>query len=219
MRIHSIITSLFVLVNFLVAVVHAEEQPSISLFDGKTLKGWIVQGGSAEVVNGELRLSTKATLCPADEKQPSGFNDFDFLTEVRTEPGATADICFKGNSNPHGDICVAINNSRNGADWAPKTGSLAKVRREYKSIVRDGQWFELRIRQHDHQTSVWVDNVLLVQKVFLGLSKGPLTIRAGAATAKVCFKKHADSAAENSRTVSPCAADAGRTFRGRRSPP
>jgi hypothetical protein len=182
MRINPIVTFFFVLISLLATVVHAAEQPRISLFDGKTLKGWIVQGGSAEV-------SGQATLNCGEEKRPSGFDEFDFVTEVRTDPGATAEICFKGNSNSTRDICVAVNNSRNWTDRAPRTGSLAEVRHEYKSVVRDGQWFKMRIQQHDHITSVSVNDVLLdVQVLCYASSEWPLTIRVGAGPAKVCFK-------------------------------
>ena len=186
MRIKPIVTFLFALISLLSAAVHAAEQPWISLFDGKTTEGWSVRGGTAEVVDGELRLGGKADIYRMDVKHPGRFDEFDFMTEARTEPGAKAAICFESMLNLPRDIRVAIDNSRDWTDRAPRTGSLGEVRHEYKSIVRDGEWFKLRILHHGYDSSVWVNNVLLERGTFrMG---GNLTIRLGASPAKVCFK-------------------------------
>ena len=135
-----------------------------------------------------MQLSGNAIL--SRQRNAPSSDEFDFVTEAQTEFGTAATVSFEGSLVPRHEIRVAINNSRNWTDRSARTGSLAKVRREYKSIVHDGQWFKLRIEHRGQQTSVWVNDVLLVRGFCTGRR---LTIRTGMGQAKVCFK-HADPA-------------------------
>ncbi len=180
--------SLFCLLSlcFLGGIGRSDDRAWLPLFDGKTLEGWDLRQGSAQVVEGRLEISKKAALYNRGDVRLGMFDYFDFQTDVLTEPGASADIAFEGTLNMPQDIRVAINNSRNWTDGQPKTGSLWEVRRQFKSMVRDGQWFKLRIRRDENGAAVWVNDTLLAERS--GRLGGSLTIRGNAGPAKVCFK-------------------------------
>ena len=147
MRIHRIVTSLFVLVSLLAAAVNAAEEPWITLFDGKTLDGWHVSAGSPQVVDGRLALAGGTGIhCVND----AFFSDFVLTTDVLTESGAAASFELPW-MNPFAappanslSLQLSINNSR---QWSarPRTGSLAGVACQFKSVAKDGEWFRLKI--------------------------------------------------------------------------
>ncbi len=169
-----IITSVFVLLASLSTAARAEEQPGVSLFDGKTLKGWEVLDGSATVVDGQMAVAGGSRLQCSRK-----FQDFDFAVDVRTEPGSKGSISFDELETPDaiaaggshiswGIFQVEINNSRGFTDLN-KTGTLVETfvdkqwtRRQYKSVARDGQWFTLRIWRQDFRLRIWVNDILLV---------------------------------------------------------
>ncbi len=192
MRTHRIVTSFFVLVSLLAAVVHAAEQPWIPLFDGKTLKGWKVLSGSVKVVDGQIGVTGGSAL-----QYLSNFQDFDFSTDVRTEPGAKGDISFQppaaGDSHVSWEIFqVEINNSRGFTDL-DKTGTLigssvgrkSWMRRQFKSVAEDGRWFKLRIWRQDFRLRVWVNDILLADDYSRAGEAPTIKVAEGA---KICFK-------------------------------
>jgi len=160
------------LISLLATVARADEQPWVSLFDGKSLNGWAASD-STKVVDGQIVLTGDSFL-----QYPRMFEDFDFAIDVRTEPGAIGDISFgelqtaKANAASGSNIAatfqVAINNSREPSDLR-KTGSVSGyfmgrnwMRRQFKSVAQDGQWFKLRIWQRDFGFRIWVNDILLV---------------------------------------------------------
>ena len=164
MQTKSVVTSLVVLISLLAAV-HAEEQPWISLFDGKTLKGWEVIRGdenSARVVDGRLTLAGHTQL-----RLKGNSSDFILTTDVLTESGAVGGLYVPWTvesdppANSRQPLYVCINNSR---QWSasPRTGSLDAVVCQFKSIAKDGEWFKLKIRAQGGRTRVWVNGVCVV---------------------------------------------------------
>ena len=81
-------TLLFVAINLTAAVIRAEEQPWISLFDGKTLDGWYVSAGSAEVDGGRLGMAGGTQLYCSK----GCFRDFVLTADVLTESGAIGSL-------------------------------------------------------------------------------------------------------------------------------
>ena len=185
MRTHRIVTSLFVLVSLLVVAVHAEEQPWISLFDGKTLDGWNVKMGLAKVVDGRLALAEDTRLdCTKGQ-----FADFNLTADVLAERGATGSFDIHNRSAaavPLDSICVAVNNSR---QWStsPRTGSVARVASQFKSVAKDGEWFKLRISARNGRARVWVNDACVADA--LGWRHGYFAITTGKGPAKIFLKE------------------------------
>jgi hypothetical protein len=196
MFIKSIVTSLFVLIALLAAAVRAEEQPWISLFDGKTLDGWTGRWGNAEVVDGQMVVGR------AGLQYSSAFQDFDLLADVRAEPGAKGNIAFgslealakawDSNDSRIGDFFrVIIDNSRD-VTYRGKTGTCGGVfngsawtRRQFKSVAEDGQWFKLRIWRQDSRLRIWVNDALLFDGQGTAGGKPMIDVEEGP---KICFK-------------------------------
>ena len=79
MRTQPLVTSVLLLFSLLTAAVHAKEQPWVSLFDGKTLKGWSLPDGSAKADDGKMAVAGGSVLRYTRE-----FQDFDLVMDVRT---------------------------------------------------------------------------------------------------------------------------------------
>ena len=62
MRTNNVVTSLFVLIGLLAAVVHAAEPPWISLFDGKTVDKTLETSDAVRIVDGRLEIPANAIV-------------------------------------------------------------------------------------------------------------------------------------------------------------
>ena len=91
MRTKSVVTLLFVFTSACSSSQpNTDEQPWISLFDGKTLNKAIKTEGPVKIVDGRLELTKPGRLdyeCGAGD-----FLNFDFVANVLTEPGAKCGI-------------------------------------------------------------------------------------------------------------------------------
>jgi len=187
MRTNCFVTSLFAVSSLLTSAVHSEEQPWISLFDGKTLKGWHVSAGSAALVDGRLKLDGGTRL----ECMMAPFSDFALSTDILTENGAVGSLnasCVNESKAfaPAHSLHVYIDNSR---PWSagPRTGSLAGISCQFKSIAKDGQWFNLRISAQSGRARVWVNDVCVADTTGFA-TLGALCIETEKGPAKVFFK-------------------------------
>src|SRR3990172_3589228 len=166
----------------------AEGDGWISLFDGKSLRGWKASDDprSFKVVDGLIIANgPRSHLFYVGDKPKADFKNFELEAEVLTRPGANSGIYFHTQYQrtgwPEKGFEVQINNTYQGeGDFRElkKTGSLYGIRNQYKTVVRDNEWFRMRIRVEGKQISVWVNDWLLVgvvepkPPVLLGESRG-----------------------------------------------
>ena len=177
MRTNLFVTLLFVLVSLLAAIVHATEQPWISLFDGKTLKGWEVITGSAKVVDRQIAVAGGSAL-----RYSRKFQDFDLAMDVRTEPARRATYRSALSKQPttllpvaqfwgHAHAFKSKSIIREISPTSRKTGTFDGffflsnwTRRQFKSVAQDGQWFHLRIVRQALHLRVSVNDILLLDQ-------------------------------------------------------
>ncbi len=122
----------------------------ISLFDGKSLKGW-----TASEHPETFRIEDDVILAqgPRSHLYYSGpvmnqdFKNFEFQFEVKTEPGANSGVYFHTrflkDKYPDDGFEVQINNS--GGDWR-RTGALYDVVDFGDVYVKDNEWFTMYIK-------------------------------------------------------------------------
>ena len=92
--------------------------------------------------------------------------NFDFEMEVMTEAKARGDVTFM-NSLTGGHQVVAaitINNSPDLEFHHAKTGSVPFAW-QFKSLVKDGEWFKLRVRLEKCRLKTWVNEKLVTEQL------------------------------------------------------
>lgn len=144
----------------------------ISLFDGKSLQGWKASEHpeSFRVADGQIAIDgARAHLFYVGTHPKAYFKNFEFSAEVMTQPGANSGIYFHTRYQEDGwpaqGFEVQINNTHKGeGDYREfkKTGSLYGVRNQYKSIVRDNEWFTLYLKVREKRVQIRLNDTLLV---------------------------------------------------------
>ncbi|GAC1708714.1 MAG: DUF1080 domain-containing protein [Flavisolibacter sp.] len=117
----------------------------ISLFDGKTLKGWKV-GKNAEtftIDNGTIKVNgPTAHLFYDGPIKDHNFKNFEFKAQVLTFPGSNSGIyfhtLFQQEGWPQKGFEAQVNNSH--TDWR-RTGSLYGIMDVKEVYVKDNEWF------------------------------------------------------------------------------
>lgn len=145
------------------------------LFDGQSLQGWRAaeNPGSFKVVEGALACDgPRAHLfyeLPAGQEP---FKNFELSVEVKALDGANSGVyfhtAFQDQDWPKQGFEVQVHNARSGEGGYREnklTGSLYGIRNIYKPLVRDGEWFSLRISVRGKQVRTWVNDQLLVDYV------------------------------------------------------
>ena len=122
----------------------------ISLFDGKTLKGWKVGANASafKVENGCIVVNGNVSHLYYDgEMQQHLFKDFEFKADVMTTPGSNSGIYFHTHYQekdwPKKGYEVQVNNSH--TDWR-RTGSLWAIQDVKETYAKDNEWFTLHIK-------------------------------------------------------------------------
>jgi len=142
------------------------------LFNGKSLDGWTVSEnpGSFIVRDGMLVCQgPRAHLFYDGDVEGAEFQSFELVAEVMATPGANSGIYFHTQFQEKGwptkGYEVQINNTHRGDGEyreLKKTGSLYSVRNLYKSIVKDNEWFTLRIKVIGKTIEISVNDVMVV---------------------------------------------------------
>ena len=182
----------------------------ISLFDGKSLLGWKA-GESAEsfsVADGQIATAgPRSHLFYIGTGSEPVFKNFEFMAEVMARPGANSGIYFHTHYQqsgwPQRGFEIQINNTHKGeGDYREmkKTGSLYGIRNQYKSIVRDNEWFTIYLKVLQKHVWIRINNTLVVdymepEKPFQEgedqgrvLSKGTFALQCHDPGSKVFFK-------------------------------
>ncbi len=148
----------------------------ISLFDGKSLDGWKASESqnSFKVVEGMIQAHGERShlFYVGGANRKADFKNFEFSTEVLTRPGTNSGIYFHTEFQekdwPGQGFEVQIDNSQkehNGYLEMKKTGSLYGVRNVYKELVRDNEWFTVRIAVRGPRVQIHLNDTLVVDYV------------------------------------------------------
>jgi hypothetical protein len=148
----------------------SEWQP---LFDGKSLNGWKAgeNPGSFKVIDGSIAcVGPRAHLFYAGPG--ADFKNFELETEILTRPGANSGVyfhaAFQDEGWPDKGLEVQINNSQQPhGDYyeTKKTGSLYGIRNQYKSLVKDDEWFRLNVAVRGRHVQIRINDTLVVDYV------------------------------------------------------
>ncbi len=136
-----------------------------TLFDGETLNGWKKTSENQEsitVENGAIKCSGPRAHLFYDGE----FRNFEFETEVKTEENANSGIFintqYQGEGWPQKGYEIQVNNSYRGSEKYPerrKTGSIYNIRNIYFPLVKDNEWFKMRVKVDENHVEVFVNDV------------------------------------------------------------
>jgi len=153
-------------------VLRAASSDWIPLFDGKSLKGWRAAESTStwRVEGGALTASgPRSHLFYAGPVRNAQFKNFELEAEVMLWPGSNSGIYFhtawQESGWPSKGFEVQLNNTHKGEGGYreyKKTGSLYGVRNQYKSLVKDNEWFRIRILVRGKNIQVRVQDALVV---------------------------------------------------------
>ncbi len=163
------------LASFLVlpAALRAEDD-WIPLFDGHSLNGWKAaeNKNSFRVRDGQIAADgPRSHLFYTGKVHNADFRNFELKVDALARPGANSGVYFHTKLQPgwpDKGFEVQINNTQQGDEnyrERRKTGSLYGVRNVYKALVKDNEWFQLRVLVRGKQVQVWLNGVLLVDYV------------------------------------------------------
>ncbi len=145
------------------------------LFDGKTLNGW--RAGDAPeafaAVDGQIACAgPRSHLFYVGADGQADFKHFELSVEVMSSTGADSGVFFhtqfqeKGVPEKGFEVQVLNAPRTEGAFRENKlTGSLYGIRNVYKSLVRGGEWFTVRVAVNGNRIQTWVNAVLLVDYI------------------------------------------------------
>ncbi len=127
------------------------EKGFISLFDGKSLKGWKVNSENPKsifVKDGNIVIDgPRAHLFYAGDVQDSNFKNFVFRAQVKTFPKANSGIYFHTKYQDKGWPDAGFEAQVNNTHGDPKkTGGLYAVKDVNPAPAKDGEWFDYEIR-------------------------------------------------------------------------
>lgn len=130
------------------------------LFDGRDINAWQTQGNvmlddSILTLSG---LSSEAFL------KNSSFKDFELKLRLRTTKNVKGSVSIHTDSSGKG-YRIAINNDVNDPIWWRMTGSLLMVRNLTKSLVKDGEWFDMSIRVEGQAITVSINDTPVVEYI------------------------------------------------------
>jgi hypothetical protein len=139
----------------------------ISLFDGKSLKGWKVGENAAtfKVEDGMIVVAgPRAHLFYEGPVLNHSFKDFEFKAQVMTTPGSNSGIYFHTDYQEDGwpskGYEVQVNNTH--TDWR-KTGSLYAIQDVKEIPAKDNEWFTEHIIVKGKKVTIKVNDKTLVE--------------------------------------------------------
>ena len=180
------------------AALRGVDNEGTPLFNGHSLDGWKAAGHrhSFRVEDGKIvAAGPRAYLFYTGRVENANFKNFDLKAEVLTRPGACSGIHFHTQFQSPGALKtgfkVQINNVYAGESDERdrrKTGSLYGIRDIYKALVKDDEWFEVRVQVRDKQVQVWLNGTLMVDYLEPDppLDSTAATLRRGAFALECC---------------------------------
>jgi hypothetical protein len=144
-----------------------DEKGWVSLFDGKTLKGWEANEKPEcfQVKEGNLFLQGgMAHLFYIGEVEKHDFKNFEFKAEVKTAPSANSGIFFHTENRGKGGVKkgyeAQINNTF--VKDPRKTASLVDVEDRLESPVKDDEWYQYYIMVKGKQIVIKINGKTIV---------------------------------------------------------
>ncbi|MCB0686820.1 MAG: DUF1080 domain-containing protein [Saprospiraceae bacterium] len=138
----------------------------ISLFDGKSLAGWLVSDDPASIRVEDGSIVTNGSRAHAfynGTVQNHNFKNFEFKAEVMTFPGSNSGIYFHTEYQPEGwpskGYEVQVNNTQ--SDWR-RTGSLYSIVDVKETYVKDNEWYTEYIKVVGKHVIIKINDIVVV---------------------------------------------------------
>jgi sugar phosphate isomerase/epimerase len=176
-------SSFLVVAVFLAAPrAHAAEPPWISLFDGKTLKGWVQRGGTAkyEARDGTIVGSTVPNTKNSFLCTEKSYGDFVLEVEFKVDPELNSGIQIRGQSSAeyqegrvHGYQVEIDPDVKRGRMWTGglydegRRGWLQDLKNNdaARAAFKAGEWNKLRIVAVGESIKTWLNGVAATDHV------------------------------------------------------
>lgn len=136
-----------------------------TIFDGQSLDGWKSANENTEsfsVEDGNIKCAGERSHLYYD----GSFKNFEFEAEVKTMEHANSGIfiCteYQAKGWPENGYEIQVNNSYTGSSnfkERRKTGSIYNIRNVYFPLVKDNEWFKMRIKVVENFIEVFVNDV------------------------------------------------------------
>jgi hypothetical protein len=161
-----LISALLAVTVLISAFVAPKQDGWISIFDGKSLKGWKVgeNAASFSVVDGAIKVEgPTAHLFYEGPVKNHMFKNFEFKAQVMTKPGANSGIyihtLFQEGGWPSKGYEVQVNNSH--TDWK-RTGSLYNIQDVKETYAKDNEWYTEYIRVEGKHITIKINDKTVV---------------------------------------------------------
>jgi hypothetical protein len=156
-----VLCTLLLLLSF-TSVLHAADDGWISMFDGKTLKGWKAneKADQWKVEDGAILVHGERShlfYIGDDENKPADFKNFHFKAEVLTKPNANSGVFFHTKFQKEGWPDAGYEAQVNQTQKDPvKTGSIYNVVKNFVAPAKDDEWwtYEIIVKGKDIETKV-----------------------------------------------------------------
>ncbi len=144
----------------------------ISLFDGKTMNGWQASENkdSWKIEDGALvSRGARSHLFYTGDVNNHNFKNFEFMADVKTEPGSNSGIYFhteyqESGWPSKGYECQVINSNPEtkpgGYIERKMTGSLYAISNVWRAPVRDNEWFNYHIVVQGKTVRIYINGEL-----------------------------------------------------------
>lgn len=154
--------SIIVLLSALsfLTLISCNKSKTKDLFDGRDINAWRTQGN---VILHDSILTLSGLSSEAFLKN-SSYKDFELKLRLRTTKNGKGSITIHTDDSGKG-YRIAINNDVNDPIWWRMTGSLLMVRNLTKSLVKDGEWFDMNIRVEGQAITVKINDTPLVEYI------------------------------------------------------
>lgn len=151
----------------LVSAVSAPKQDGwISIFDGKSLKGWKVgnNASSFSIEDGAIKVNGPVGhLFYEGAVKNHMFKNFEFKAQVMTKPGANSGIyihtTYQETGWPSKGYEVQVNNSH--TDWK-RTGSLYDIVDVKETYAKDNEWYTEYIKVEGKHITIKINDKTVV---------------------------------------------------------
>jgi hypothetical protein len=163
------------MVSFTLFMGCQDKNPFIPLFDGTSLEGWTASENKAsfKVVDGAIVCDgPRSHLFYTGPVSEGVFKNFELQMTVKTGPNANSGIYFHTKYQEEGwpekgyEAQIYCAHEAKGLYIErKKTGSLYAVRNAYKSPVKDGVWFNYRIRVEGNHIRIFINDHLVTDYV------------------------------------------------------
>ncbi len=144
---------------------HQNTKGWVSMFDGKTLKGWKAnEDEDSFVVKNESIVANSPGRCHLFYETAEPFRNFEFKVKVMTLPNSNAGIYFHTRFQEEGWPKAGFECQINNTYHDPKkTASIYGVADSLNAPARDDEWFEIYIKVNGLKVTTKVNDRTIVE--------------------------------------------------------